>query len=97
LLAMTGGPPSFSGLQCQAFPKICGSNAKLFQAMSWRFCGISGTYKPPNQKLIFFQTFLTHGMFQQPPHGAKSVGIVEATSKHGNTDSVFQKENRRCR
>ena len=51
------GPPSLSGFQCQTFPRKCGSSAKLFQGMSWAFCGISRAYN--SRKHIFaFSKFL---------------------------------------
>jgi hypothetical protein len=41
----------------QALPKICGSNAKLFQTLFWRFCGISIGYNRSKSKVTASKFF----------------------------------------
>ena len=83
----TSPPPSF----LPAFPKKCGSNAKLFQGMSWRFCGISWGYDRSKSK-VSFSKFLSAVRELTEPASWGPFGFGETPWKDRSTSLVLPKD-----
>ena len=77
--------PSF----LQGLPKKCGSDAKLFQGISWRFCGISTGYNRSKPKVFLSKYF---GSRVETLTSAGRQGRSPAR-KHTSTTCVSQREN----
>jgi hypothetical protein len=76
----------------QTFPKKCGSNAKLFQGMCWRFCGISMAYNRSKSKMMVSKLFRFRGEFEE---AAEAVGSLRGHEHTLARVLFFRKKNRR--
>ena len=86
-------PPASSFFQ--TFPKICGSNAKLFQGFLWRFCVISETYNRSKSHLMVSKLLASIARTKSQPRGQIRSGSLKG---HANTVAwivFFRKKNRR--